>query len=252
MTISPSLIVWVVCAVVLLPFSADTTASSPCQSATFMTPNVLLDEAKNCTQIEGRLERLNCFDNALHTPVGHIEASALIAEVLAMPAAWERAVRGEKNRTVKSGFNLIYADPDNLTSSMWATAVAKGTYQSDPASVSIPLLSENGQAISRSILMLSCFDDISRVEIVLPEATRSARMAITIPGDHALTQTWISDDAGVVIRTGRGMPAVRAMKAMLSAPQLVIRSDLPAVDGLYFDTTDLRNTIKPLRKACSW
>lgn len=251
MAISPNLIARAVCTVVLLPFAAATATAST-QSATFTTSSALLAEAKTCTQIEGRLDRLNCFDNAFHTPVEHIEATAHVAEVLSMPAAWERAVRGEANRKAPNGFNLTYADPEDLTSSMWATAAAKGAYKPDSSSVSTPFVAENRQAPSWPILMLSCFDDISRVEIVLPEAIRSARVTITIPGAHAMTQTWISDDAGVVIRTGRGIPAVRAMKAMLSAPQLVIRSDSPVVDGLYFDTTDLRNTIKPLRKACSW
>jgi len=96
------------------------------------------------------------------------------------------------------------------------------------------------------------FNDISRVELVFPEPIQESRVSVSIPGIPVVTQNWISDDTGYLLRSGRGIPAIEAMKSMLTAPQLILRSNAKDVDGLAFDTTDLRSVIEPMRKACRW
>lgn len=208
-----------------------------------------------CTKIEGRLERLKCFDQIFNTPIEYAQENVETVVTQRKSAVWKRAIAGESTRKNKQGFNLTYADADNENTNMWLTVTSKGAYHSDPSSLellSTPLSKKIAHTKRLPILMLSCLDNISRVEIVLPNGIKSARMRITIPGDPVLTQTWNSDDAGFVVRSGRGIPAIEIMKTMLSSVQLVIRSDSAELDGLYFDTTDLSQSIKPLRKACRW
>jgi type VI secretion system protein VasI len=105
---------------------------------------------------------------------------------------------------------------------------------------------------STPILMLSCLETISRVELVLPQKLQDARVKISIFGDQKDTQTWVSDEEGFVLRTGRGVPAIKAMKAIISSRSLVLRSNSPVIDGLRFDSLNLASTIKPIREKCDW
>lgn len=210
---------------------------------------------KICIKIEGRLQRLKCFDQAFNTPIEYMRQNTKARITPTRSAVWKRAFTGESARKNKRGFNLTYADINNKNANMWLTATSKGIYRSDPSSMSLLSKSLSAKIAKNKqlpILMLSCLDSISRVEIVLPKVIKRARMSITIPGNPALTQIWSSDNTGFIIRSGRGLVAIEIMKTMLDSTQLVLRSDSTEIDGLYFDTRDLSQSIKPLRKACRW
>ncbi|AGH81620.1 hypothetical protein PCNPT3_08410 [Psychromonas sp. CNPT3] len=208
-----------------------------------------------CTKIEGRLQRLKCFDETFNTPIEYMQQKTKVIITPTRSEVWKRAFTGESTRKNKRGFNLTYADINNKKADMWLTATSKGVYHSDPSSLLLlakPLTEKTSKNKQLPILMLSCLDNISRVEIVLPKAIKSARIGITIPGNPALTQIWSSDNSGFIIRSGRGLTAIEIMKTMLDNTQLVFRSNSAEIDGLYFDTKDLSQSIKPLRKACRW
>ncbi|WP_028022095.1 type VI secretion system-associated protein VasI [Enterovibrio calviensis] len=195
----------------------------------------MLDQAKECAGISGRLERLACFDGVFNTPV--MKATKTTFEAL-KPEAWQRATRSENEREQTSGFVLRYVDVKEPKSGMWMTATA--------------LPDREQQRSEMPILMFSCIDNISRVELVLPTITSAGKAAVTTSANASVTQRWLSDDTGSIMRAGRGLPAIEVMSALMSGPRAVVRSDLEAIGNLTFDTSTLKETIAPMRQVCRW
>ncbi|WP_420745082.1 type VI secretion system-associated protein VasI [Photobacterium damselae] len=191
-------------------------------------------QAQHCRSIEANLPRLECFDRVFSTP---IKTVPLTKNSVVMPQSWQWATDSEKNRTTAVGFYANKGDSVTEGERYWLTA---------------PAINKHFAKGKAPVLMLSCIENISRVELVFPEPIQESRVSVSIPGIPVVTQNWISDDTGYLLRSGRGIPAIEAMKSMLTAPQLILRSNAKDVDGLAFDTTDLRSVIEPMRKACRW
>ncbi|KEA65265.1 Type VI secretion protein VasI [Marinobacterium lacunae] len=106
----------------------------------------------------------------------------------------------------------------------------------------------------RPVLMLSCVDDISRVELTLPKAIDIGSLQVVLEADgrRLLSQRWLSDDSGHILRSGRGLPAIAVMQAMLRTGDLRLRANDEAIDGLRFDARGLSEQIAPLRRQCGW
>jgi type VI secretion system protein VasI len=191
--------------------------------------------AQTCINISARLERLACFDEVFNTPVAGTIADN---DYLLKPESWVRAWNAEISRNDNQGFVVTYLDSENPHSGIWLTTTA--------------LMDGSKTDQSGPVLMLSCIDNISRVELVLPEATNSGKVRITISGKTDVTQNWVSDDSGTVLRTGRGLASIEVMKTLLSSGRVVFRSNVEQFDFLYFDTSNLNQVIKPMRKSCGW
>ncbi|BDM64443.1 hypothetical protein NFHSH190041_18950 [Shewanella sp. NFH-SH190041] len=144
-------------------------------------------------------------------------------------------MNSESRGSEQSGFSLHYANRNDLGADIWMTAKA---HQS------------NSKAAV--ILMLSCIDGISRVELALPNASDAGKAQITINGARGITRDWLSDDQGMVFQSARGLPAIDIIRVLMSSPSVTLRSDLQLIDKLKFDTSNLRRDITPLRKACRW
>ncbi|MEC6797046.1 type VI secretion system-associated protein VasI [Photobacterium sp. S4TG1] len=197
-----------------------------------------LEQAQQCRNIESKLERLHCFDSVLNTPP--VISNALIGkEVVQYSPSWVRAVNSEKNRGEKEGFILNQQDEGNDFSRMWLTATAINV-SSQPKTQLAP------------ILMLSCFEKITRIQLILPHPIKAGKVTVSIPGSPVVTQDWISDDSGYLLRSGRGIPAIDAIKAMITSPQLILRSDVAGIDNLEFDNKNLAEALKPMRETCRW
>ena len=190
-----------------------------------------------CSLVASRLARLSCFDDVFGTKFEVDKQEEFKLPIMA------RAISSEADREDSTAFKLTYGSEPELNDSVWVTSSA------------MPNLENAMKADTRSltpILMLSCLETISRVVLVLPEKMSDARVQISIFGDKKDTQTWVSDEDGFVLRTGRGVPAIKAMKAIISARSLVLRSNSPVIDGLRFDSLNLASTIKPIREKCDW
>ncbi|WP_408901018.1 type VI secretion system-associated protein VasI [Photobacterium piscicola] len=202
-------------------------------------PNLLttLEQAQQCRDIESKLERLHCFDSVLNTPV--TSKSLIDKEVIQYPPSWVRAVNSEKKRGEKEGFILNQQDEGNDFSRMWLTVTAIN-------------VSSQSKTQLAPILMLSCFEKITRIQLILPHPIKAGKVTVSIPGSPVVTQDWISDDSGYLLRSGRGIPAIDAIKAMISAPQLILRSDIAGIDNVEFDNKNLAEAVKPMREICRW
>jgi type VI secretion system protein VasI len=215
---------------VLSAFSVQ--ADTKHQAADVVTPSPATEAAQACAEVRSRIARLACFDDAFNT-VWHIISDQSSAVV--KPHAWQRAYASERSRNTDSqAFLLNYRDKQDPQQGLWLTAQAAGPNALAPT------------------LLLSCIDNISRVELMLPEAVDKARSTVTLGNATSLTQTWILDDSGYVIRAGRGLSSILAMKVFIGSDKTLIRSDIPGFELLKFDTRQLAQTVKPMRELCRW
>ncbi|WP_137170280.1 type VI secretion system-associated protein VasI [Marinomonas sp. FW-1] len=182
----------------------------------------LLKKAARCTEEAMNFARLTCFDEVFSTP-------AHIPVINDKPDAWLRAKASEMAR-VGNNDPMLTLDGDDK----WITvpAVNKDSGELFPA------------------LIFSCINNISRLEMALPNELEDGRVDVTF-GDSS-AQLWRSDDTGFLISSGRGFIAINQIKTILSSSSLVVRSNSPSIDGLQFNTNKLNDTIKPLRKQCGW
>ncbi len=194
----------------------------------------IMNQVQHCRSIDAKLPRLECFDQVFSTP---IKTVPVVKTETMFPRSWQWAMNSEKNRTTTKGFCINKSDSVADGERYWLTASA------------INKRFKKGEA---PILMLSCIENISRVELVFPVPIQDNHVSVSIPGVPVVTQRWISDDTGYLLRSGRGIPAIEAIKSMLTAPQLILRSNVSDIDGLSFDTTDLRSDIESMRQACRW
>lgn len=193
-----------------------------------------------CSLVSSRLARLSCFDDVFETKFEVAKQAELKLPITA------RAISSEADRSDSLAFKLTYGSTPELSESAWVTS---------SAIPNLDLIASRSNTSSKPItpiLMLSCLETISRVELILPEKIQDARVQISIFGDEKNTQTWISDESGFVLRTGRGVPAIKAMRAIISSRSLVLRSNSPVIDGLRFDSLNLASTMKPIREKCDW
>ncbi|MEI8630931.1 type VI secretion system-associated protein TagO [Vibrio sp. PP-XX7] len=97
--------------------------------------------------------------------------------------------------------------------------------------------------------MMSCIDRISRIDLALPQAIPDPRVKLSVKN---ATQYWRSDDTGLLLSSGRGIPAIHLMEKIASQKQTVLHSNSTVVDGLVFDTHQLEKALTPLKQRCGW
>lgn len=189
-----------------------------------------LAQAEQCRLVSGRLERLDCFDRVFKTPLPEKQLTGQ-----AYPEAWQRAMDaahqdGDKSRT-------LVTQGDGKGSSAWLALTAMNTHT-------------QFQGNTKPILLMSCMNNLSRVELALPDPVQDGRIRIAVAGGQQ--QYWRSDDLGVLMSSARGLPAIDMMKAMTAGNRLVLRSNATFADGLEFDTRNVASELSALRQRCGW
>lgn len=205
-------------------------------SASFSVANAsseTLAQAQRCTSIDSRLERLSCFDTLFQTPTN---VHMIQTERPNVPDSWQRAFDSLSQYQSGDVSHLTTQD-DGDRGDAWITLVAlnQRTAFADNA---------------KPMLLMSCIDNLSRVELAFPSAIDDPQLTISIVGMAA--QSWRSDDVGLLFSSGRGIPAIDMMKAMAKQRQLVLRSNSRIVDGLQFDVGTLSQSLQALRTRCGW
>lgn len=195
--------------------------------------SLLLDRAQSCTKIDSRLDRLTCFDSLFKTPA-QVDVAQIKNEDV--PDSWQRAFDSFSQYKV--------GDVSHLT--------ALGEEERGDAWVTLVALNEKTAFANNAkpILLMSCIDNLSRVELAFPTAIDDPQVNISITG--LPSQSWRSDDVGVLFSSGRGIPAIDMMKAMEKQQRLVLRSNSRIVDGLWFDARQLSQSLTSLRTRCGW
>ncbi|MGY2573334.1 type VI secretion system-associated protein VasI [Vibrio sp. C8] len=184
-----------------------------------------LDRAQQCTLILERLDRLSCFDQVMDTPALLSSSTMNDDKPQAWYTAFATALKAQPINVIEQG--------DKENGDAWLT-------------LSVPQTQEQPSPV----LMMSCINNISRIELALPVPLEDARINVSVA--YGPKQYWRSDDVGVLFSSARGLPAISMMKAMTKNSRLILRSNSPQIDGLQFDAGQLSKALVPLRQRCGW
>lgn len=183
-----------------------------------------LEEAHACVQKTDRLARLACFDRVFGTPL--LAPSAMTIPRSNQPERWRQA--------------FAQASQDD-------TAVYRDTGRAAGLLVTVPAL---GVKPPRPLLVLQCQNNITELSVMLPQALDAERVRVVVGTQGAAS--WRVRDGGYVVSGGRGLPAIRTVKTMLSEPDVRFNAQQSELDGLVFDLTGFSDAIRPVRSACGW
>lgn len=209
---------------------ASATVLAEDNSAQASSTDALKKKAQQCRVVASKVERLSCFDNLFGTPIAGLPAE----QDLVRPEPWQRAVKSEAQRNGQVGWLRNETIDSNGKKALWFTVTANPRVESVEAPV---------------ILMASCINKISRLEILLPEVQKGARADVSLGFER---QRWTFDEQGMVLRSGRGLAAIGIMRPLVRAPQIHIRSNADRIDGLVFETENGKSAITELRELCRW
>lgn len=186
--------------------------------------DVRLKSAQACAEETSRLERLHCYDALF------LEANLSVDDD-ELPALWQAIERQEAAR------------PDENVGLMVREA-------GDSVLISAPAL---GTLPPRPIMVMACERLITRFQLHLPTPISGARVDLRLTGGgRTVQQQWRVRDGGRVVSGGRGLPAIDTLRQLLDAEEVILQSDVTALDGLRFNVAGLRQEIAPLREACRW
>ncbi|EAS1760439.1 type VI secretion system-associated protein TagO [Salmonella enterica] len=187
-----------------------------------------------CRKEPAPLERLDCYDRILAP-----EQPALFSSVLVKAhydgEAWKRAFAQEKQRTDNSTALMITQSPGERPTVIITT----------PAIGNVP---------PRPVLMFSCVDNITRMQVALTHAMTPDSLPVSLTTDtHRFTSRWFVRENGSLLESSRGLSGIDEIKQLFGAKTLTISTGTANTTGkLTFNIDGLAKTIIPLREACHW
>jgi len=185
---------------------------------------------QDCSRIVSNLERLACFDEAAGTP------AHLVPMQWSPPEQDSPTVR--RVLTHEAGRH-----PDDLTFRL--------TPEDEGLTISAPAIAS---AASHSYLVISCLQNISRLQLVAAQPVDAGRVTVRLQGERSTTVAtpWQVTENGQVLDAGRGLPGIEQIKQLIGAHRIRVQSDNPSIDGLVFDAQGLDPLIDEARKTCRW
>lgn len=185
---------------------------------------------QDCSRIVSNLERLACFDEAAGTPAHSV------------PMQWSPPE--QDSPTVRRVLtHEAGRHPDDLTFRL--------TPEDDGLTISAPAI---GSAASHHYLVISCLQNISRLQLVAAQPIDAGRVTVRLQGERSTTVAtpWQVTENGQVLDAGRGLPGIEQIKQLIGAHRIQVQSDNPSIDGLVFDAQGLDPLIDEARKTCRW
>ncbi len=185
-----------------------------------------------CRSENSALVRLDCYDKAL-SPVNAVDEKRVNAG-----PAWQRAMNQEKGRT------------DHST----AFLVTEGEGSNPMVLITTPAI---GMPPPRPVLMLSCIDNITRLQIALVGPQKESSVTLIIDKAGIIDKTrldaqWFLRENGYLLESSRGLAGIDEIKRLMSAETLTIEGANGAFPRLTFTLSQLTPALKPLRNACHW
>ncbi|NDJ57426.1 type VI secretion system-associated protein TagO [Enterobacteriaceae bacterium 4M9] len=190
--------------------------------------DVRLADALACRKEPSPLLRLDCYDEALAD-----EDSAPLKQTAVAGVAWKRAMNQESQRDDRSTAFLLTADEGENPRVILTT----------PA-IGVPP--------PRPVLMLSCIDNITRLQVALTVPLRNAEGAVVLQTDKTqFSPTWFVRESGYLLESSRGLAGIDEIRRLFGAQRLTLT--LPgATSRLVFNINGLAQESEALRKACRW
>ncbi|EAS1758230.1 type VI secretion system-associated protein TagO [Salmonella enterica] len=193
----------------------------------------LIRGLQNCRQEPAALERLDCYDRLLapEQPEGFTGA---LVKAQSPGEAWQRAIKQEKQRTEHDTTFLV----------------TRGTGERSSVIITTPAI---GSVPPRPVLMFSCVDNITRMQVALPSPRQDNDLAVTLITDTGTFRThWFVRENGYLLDASRGLSGIDEIKQLFGAKTLTIDTGTGATKTLTFSIAGLAQTIVPLRDACHW
>lgn len=194
-------------------------------SAEKTNPQALAQALSECRLESSQLIRLACYDQIMadspaQTPFDPSQ----------MGKAWRQAMEHEMQREDNSAGFLV-------------TLPETGSY---PVIMTIPAI---GFAPPRPVMMISCIDNITRLQVALPRQQEAGSVMLTTDKTQ-FTADWFLRENGYVLESSRGIPGIDEIKRLLNGETLTLK--LANNDRLTFNISGISTDIKPLRTACHW
>lgn len=193
----------------------------------------IVREMQSCSSQVAALERLDCYDRLL-VPARPDFTGALV-KAQSQGEAWRRAIDQEKQRT-GHGTEFLITQSDGDRPSVIITTPALGN---------VP---------PRPILMFSCVDNITRMQIALSQPKHDSDIDLTLITEAGAMQTrWFIRENGYLLEASRGLAGIDEIKHLFGAKTLTVESGTNGVsEKMTFTIAGLAQTIMPLRAACHW
>ncbi|WP_370641278.1 type VI secretion system-associated protein VasI [Lelliottia sp. WAP21] len=218
----------------LLPFLLPVMAQAQEQKNIAVADNAaeLVRAMQDCRAEPATLERLDCYDRLL-APTRPDFSGALVKAQL-QGEAWRRATEQEKRRT----------------SHDTAFLVTQGESEQPLVIITTPAL---GTVPPRPVLMFSCVDNITRMQVALTQPYQNNDIAVTLSTDTgSFRSRWFIRENGYLLEASRGLSGIDEIKQLFGAKTLTIDTGVSAAGKMTFTITGLAQTIAPLREACHW
>lgn len=184
-----------------------------------------------CRKEPAALERLDCYDHVL-TPEEDQGFDSAQVKARYQGESWTRAVEQEKRRTDNSTALLLTQQPGERPTVIITT----------PAIGSLP---------PRPVLMFSCVDNITRMQVALTHARPENDMTVSLVTEGgAFRSHWFVRENGMLLESSRGLAGIEEIRQLFGAKTLTI--DTGSDKKLIFNIDGLAQTIAPLRDACHW
>ncbi|MDR0807089.1 MAG: type VI secretion system-associated protein TagO [Enterobacteriaceae bacterium] len=189
----------------------------------------LLTECANDASV---FSRLDCYDRILRA---NVPISPVTATKMKHVPAWEWAYELEKKRTDTNETEFLSSHSGGDNPNVLITTPALGRQPPRP------------------VLLFSCIDNITRIQVMLVDPVRSGNGNITLKTNSGAIKTqWFIRDNGYVLESSRGLPGIQEIQQLIHAEKLTLGSDDPVLNGLVFNLSTLPQAIAPLRSACHW
>ncbi|EEE6744520.1 type VI secretion system-associated protein VasI [Salmonella enterica subsp. enterica] len=192
-----------------------------------------LKAMQSCRREPAALERLDCYDHILTPEQSGFDGALVKARYEG--EAWKRAFAQEKQR------------PDNSTALM----MTQSDGERPTVIITTPAI---GNVPPRPVLMFSCVDNITRMQVALTHTMASSDIAVTLTTDTGRFQShWFIRENGTLLESSRGLSGIDEIKQLFGAKTLTIDTGMNSAAGkLTFNIDGLAKTIAPLRDACHW
>lgn len=204
----------------MAPLLVITTASAENSDS-----ETLAQALTECRLESSQLVRLACYDKIMAD-----SATDTQLDSSQMGKAWRQAMEHEMQREDNSAGFLV-------------TLPESGDY---PVIMTIPAI---GFAPPRPVMMISCIDNITRLQVALPRQQEAGSVMLTTDKTQ-FTADWFLRENGYVLESSRGIPGIDEIKRLLNGEKLTLK--LANNDRLTFNISGISQDIKPLRTACHW
>ncbi|WP_368543500.1 type VI secretion system-associated protein VasI [Enterobacter soli] len=219
------------CARWLLPLLTGVSAA---YAADLPDARTRLDAMQACRETPAPLERLDCYDQIL-TPVKARGFAGALVKARYDGEAWTRALAQEKQRADNStGLRLTRTDGERPMVIVTAPAI--------------------GSLPPRPVLMFSCVDNITRMQMALNSPREEHDVAVVLSTEKRQLRTrWFVRENGALLESSRGLSGIDEIKQLFGAKTLTVDTGTGSDAGKFtFNIDGLAQTLAPLREACHW